>query len=148
MLHNSAVEADKAIGRCAPSGPCSLTPVVRQTQVHTWRLLEEWTSRRSCRWTLHGQHGWSPHELPRSATWKPVLAALFAARKATVGCSGHCRGLEVVRGMYATIFPGPSTLPARFGLRAEVLRSATWKAVHRCLFAARKAAVVAWSHSS
>jgi hypothetical protein len=31
MLHNSAVEADVALSRCAPSGPRSLTPVVRRT---------------------------------------------------------------------------------------------------------------------
>ncbi len=29
--HNSAVEADVALSRCAPSGPRSLTPVVGQT---------------------------------------------------------------------------------------------------------------------
>jgi hypothetical protein len=29
---NSDVEADVALSRCAPSGPRSLTPVVRQTQ--------------------------------------------------------------------------------------------------------------------
>jgi hypothetical protein len=31
MLPNSDVEADVALGRCAPSGPRSLTPVVRRT---------------------------------------------------------------------------------------------------------------------
>jgi hypothetical protein len=31
MLPNSDVEADVALSRCAPSGPRSLTPVVRQT---------------------------------------------------------------------------------------------------------------------
>jgi hypothetical protein len=31
LRYNSAVEADKALGRCAPSEPCSLTPVVIPT---------------------------------------------------------------------------------------------------------------------
>jgi hypothetical protein len=31
MLHNSAIEADEALGRCAPSGLRSLTPVVMLT---------------------------------------------------------------------------------------------------------------------
>ncbi len=31
-LHNSDVEADVALGRCAPSGPRSLTPVVMRTR--------------------------------------------------------------------------------------------------------------------
>jgi hypothetical protein len=31
-LHNSDVEADVALSRCAPSGPRSLTPVVRRTR--------------------------------------------------------------------------------------------------------------------
>ena len=34
--HNSAVEADVALSRCAPSGPRSLTPGVRPTRVPTW----------------------------------------------------------------------------------------------------------------
>jgi hypothetical protein len=35
VRYNSAVEADVALSRCAPSGPRSLTPVVRQTRLHT-----------------------------------------------------------------------------------------------------------------
>jgi hypothetical protein len=37
LLPNSDVEADVALGRCAPSGPRSLTPVVRRTQTVPWR---------------------------------------------------------------------------------------------------------------
>jgi hypothetical protein len=40
---NSAVEADVALSRCAPSGPRSLTPVVRQTRT-TCHYFENWTA--------------------------------------------------------------------------------------------------------
>jgi hypothetical protein len=56
MLHNSAVEADVALGRSAPSGPRSLMPVVRKTREglctaspHTWRVG------RRCKSTVAGQ---------------------------------------------------------------------------------------------
>jgi hypothetical protein len=51
-LPNSDVAADKALGRCAPSGPRSLTPVVMQTRAFTWQPVEDRTSRRSCCWAL------------------------------------------------------------------------------------------------
>jgi hypothetical protein len=42
MLPNSDVAADKALSRCAPSGPCSLTPVVGQTARLKALICEVW----------------------------------------------------------------------------------------------------------
>ena len=43
MLPNSDVEADVALSRCVPSGPRSLTPVVRQTAPRTIGCMLKWT---------------------------------------------------------------------------------------------------------
>ena len=40
VRHNSAVEADVALSRCAPSGPRSLTPVVRPSISRSGRLVQ------------------------------------------------------------------------------------------------------------
>jgi hypothetical protein len=40
-LHNSDIEADVTLGRRAPSGPRSLTPVVRQTRCNMM-VLHKW----------------------------------------------------------------------------------------------------------
>jgi hypothetical protein len=40
--HNSDVEADEALGRCAPSGLRSLTPVVMPTEPHGVDVLLRW----------------------------------------------------------------------------------------------------------
>ena len=48
-LPNSDVEADVALGRCAPSGPRSLTPVVVQTRIgHGEHWKDGWFCRMTC----------------------------------------------------------------------------------------------------
>jgi len=69
--HNSDVEADVAFGRCAPSGPRSLTPVVMQTPIaaafatSTWRRVRS----RPTRASMPGRTALAGAEtLPRSGT--------------------------------------------------------------------------------